>query len=179
MKRNGIVWKKYIADLLTGTRIAAACLLLFIPAGSACFPTVYLCGGVSDMLDGPAARRFGVVGKHGALFDSIADLVFAAVCLIKLLPAADVGIFLLCLTGVIAILRVCNAIFAKVVLGKIVFFHTTTNRLAGGLLFLLPFAGKLVCFRALAALVCAVALFATVQEGCRIRRQAGRRKGVR
>ena len=63
--------------------------------------------------------------------------------------------------------------FYKDFSGKNCIFHTTANRLAGGLLFLLPFAGKLACFRALAALVCAVALFATVQEGCRIRR-AGR-----
>ena len=60
--------------------------------------------------------------------------------------------------------------FYKDFSGKKLYFFAQRQT---GLLFLMPFAGKLACFRALAALVCAVALFATVQEGCRIRR-AGR-----
>ena len=43
---------KHIANILTGCRILGSILLLFFPAFSVGFYTVYLLCGISDMIDG-------------------------------------------------------------------------------------------------------------------------------
>ncbi|MBR2256105.1 MAG: CDP-alcohol phosphatidyltransferase family protein [Blautia sp.] len=46
------------------------------------------------MADGIIARKTNTVSEFGSRFDSIADFVFVAVCLIKILPVMDISIWL-------------------------------------------------------------------------------------
>ncbi len=48
---------------------------------------MYIIAGIADMADGAVARRTGTVSEFGSRLDTAADTVFAAVCLIKLLPS--------------------------------------------------------------------------------------------
>ena len=57
------------------------------------------------MMDGAVARKTGIVSELGARLDTIADLVFTAVCLIKLLPVLDVPAWLYLWIAVIAIIK--------------------------------------------------------------------------
>ena len=78
--------KQYLANTVTGIRILGSILLAFVPAFSASFYAFYLLCGLSDILDGAIARKTGGTSSFGARFDTIADILFAAVSLVKLLP---------------------------------------------------------------------------------------------
>ncbi len=71
--------KKYIANIITGSRVAFSLLLLFISLSSVWFYILYLFCGLSDMIDGAIARKTGTVRKFGAKLDTIADFIFMTV----------------------------------------------------------------------------------------------------
>ena len=72
--------KKYIANIVTGSRIVFSLPLLFIPLSSAWFYILYLVCGFSDMIDGTIARKTGTVSKFGARLDTASDFVFMFLC---------------------------------------------------------------------------------------------------
>ena len=61
-------------------------LLLFVPVFSRGFYLIYLLCGLSDMIDGTIARKTNTAGKFGSRLDTVADLIFVAASLFKLLP---------------------------------------------------------------------------------------------
>ena len=81
-----------MANAITGLRILMSVVLLFSPVFSPSFNAFYLIAGLSDMADGIIARKTNSVSELGSSFDSIADFVFVAVCLIKVLPVMDIPI---------------------------------------------------------------------------------------
>ena len=71
-----------MANAITGLRILVSMGLLFSQVFSPIFYGLYLIAGLSDMADGIIARKTNSVSEFGSRFDSIADFVFVAVCLI-------------------------------------------------------------------------------------------------
>ena len=64
---------KSLTNGITVFRILCSIALLFFPAFSPAFHTVYITAGVSDMVDGWVARRTHTTSKLGAKLDTIAD----------------------------------------------------------------------------------------------------------
>ena len=64
--------------------------MLFCQVFSPAFYSFYIVAGVSDMIDGIVARKTGTASEFGSKLDTVADIVFVAVCLIKMLPVIDV-----------------------------------------------------------------------------------------
>ena len=87
--------KKYIANIVSCCRILGSCLLLFFPAFSVGFYIVYIFCGFTDMIDGTIARKANSVSKLGAKIDTVADLVFVVVSLIKILRVTNIPVWLL------------------------------------------------------------------------------------
>ena len=81
-----------MANAITGLRILVSMGLLFSQVFSPIFYGLYLVAGLSDIADGIIARKTNSVSEFGSRFDSIADFVFVAVCLIKILPVMDIPI---------------------------------------------------------------------------------------
>lgn len=158
-----------MANLITCCRIFFSLLLLFFPSLSPGFYGLYLAAGLSDMLDGIVARRTDSASPLGARLDSIADLVFLAVCLIKLLPVLMLPVWLWVWVGLIALLRLINIVSGYVCRKKLVLLHTKANKLTGALLFLLPLSLNFIQISYTAAILCAIASFAAIQEGHFIR----------
>ena len=121
------------------------------------------------MLDGYVARRTNSESELGARLDSIADLVLVIVCLVKLLPAIDVPTWLWAWVAAIVLLKVANVASGIVVEKRLVMPHTIANKIAGLVVFLVPFAIPLFGITVPAVIACAVASFAAVQEGHLIR----------
>ena len=90
------------ANLITGTRILCSVALLFCPAFSLPFFVLYLAAGLTDMIDGPVARKNGTVSEFGAKLDTTADFLFVAACLIKLLPLIPFPLWLIYLRTALA-----------------------------------------------------------------------------
>ena len=83
-------------------------VLLFCPVLSPTFYTLYITAGVSDMIDGAVARRTGTASEFGSRLDTAADIIFVAVCLIKLLPVLHVPVWLYLWIAIIALIKVAN-----------------------------------------------------------------------
>ena len=158
-----------MANLITSCRILLSLLLLFFPALSPGFYGLYLAAGLSDMLDGFVARRTNSASPLGAKLDSMADLVFLTVCLVKLLPVLTLPVWLWGWVGLIALLRLVNVVSGFVWRKKLVLLHTRANKLTGALLFLLPLSLGFLNIAYTAVPLCALASFAAIQEGHFIR----------
>lgn len=156
--------RKYIPNMITGLRIAGAAGLLILKAPEQPFLMVYALCGLSDMADGAAARRFGAADKTGKVFDSIADLIFAAVCAVKLLPLIEAQICLLIAISIIAVIKLASFVTAFFKNRSFGFHHTAANRLTGLLLFFgLPLMAVYQT-NLIAVIICIAAAFAAVQE---------------
>ena len=154
-----------MANIITCIRIVLSIALLFCPALSPAFCLLYTAAGFSDMLDGHVARKTGTAGKTGAKLDTIADIVFTAACLIKLLPVLDIPVWLYIWISIIAIIKLINIAIGYVRQKEFVSVHSATNKAVGGLLFLFPLTLAFIDLKYSAAVVCAAATAAAVYEG--------------
>ena len=156
---------KHIANILTGCRILGSIFLLFFPAFSAAFYAIYLFCGFSDMIDGTIARKTNSISKFGSQMDTVADLIFAVVSIMKLLPAIHIPGWLWIWVGVIAAIKISNIIWGYVSTKQFISIHTIANKATGLLLFLLPLIISFVELKYTATIVCSVATFSAIQEG--------------
>ena len=161
-----------MANIITGSRIVISAVLLFCPVFSPAFFALYIAAGITDMTDGAVARRTGTVSRFGSSFDTAADIVFTAVCLIKLLPVMHVPAWLCIWIAVIAVMKATNIAAGYIRRKEFVSVHSVMNKVTGGLLFLFPLTLPLIDLRYSAAVVCTAATIAAVHEGYSI--QAGR-----
>ena len=113
-------------------------------------------GAVSGVLCALSRRR---------ILDTIADIVFTAVCLIRLLPVLEVPAWLYTWIAVIAVIKLLNIAIGYAKQKKLAAVHSVMNKAAGGLLFLFPLTLTWIDLRYSAAVVCAVAAVAAVYEG--------------
>ena len=164
-----------MADIITGIRIVCSIALLFFPAFSPAFYTLYVVAGVSDMIDGTVARKTGTVSDFGSKLDTAADFVLVAVCLIKMIPVLDIPIWLVIWIIVIALIKVINILSGYVLRKEFAAVHTVMNKLTGIALFLLPLTLSIIDLKYSGMLVCTLATFAAVQEGHLIRTGAKHR----
>ena len=157
---------KHIANILTGCRIFGSILLLFFPAFSLAFYILYLFCGFSDMVDGTIARKTNSTSQFGSQLDTIADLVFVVVSLVKLLPEIHLPGWLWIWGGVIAIMKLASIIWGFVRIKKLVAYHSVFNKITGLQCFLLPFTLQFIEPTYSFAVVCIIATIAAVQEAC-------------
>lgn len=157
--------KKSIANIITVIRIICSVFLLFVPNYSALFYGLYVAAGISDMLDGFVARRTNTASEFGALLDSIADVVFVVVCLCKILPTLQIGLWLWGWIALIATIKIINYASGLILKRKLIMPHTAANKITGLYLFIAPLIIRLVNFDYLVVLLCFIATFAAVQEG--------------
>ena len=156
---------KRIPDLLSASRIALCLPLLLVDAMTLPFWVLYLIAGMTDMLDGFLARRWGVESKFGARLDSLADFVFVIAVGYKLFPWLKLPAALWIIIGLIALVKIVNAISAYVVKRRIEFLHTKANKLTGFLLFVGLMAIGQSYFVPVVWMISCIALFAAIQEG--------------
>lgn len=162
------------ANVLTSMRIALSGILLLLePLGTA-FYCVYALAGLTDMLDGPLARKTRTESRIGEVLDSAADLIFAAVSLVRLLPVykEEMPFWLWAAVAFVIYLKGKNAIAGYVMNGKIVTMHTPLNRLAGLALFALPLVCIWVPLAVYGGFCAAAAVAATVDAFIRMLRNS-------
>ena len=158
-----------MANYITIIRILCSIAILFCPVFSVAFYSLYIAAGLTDMIDGWVARKTNTVSEFGAKLDTIADIVFVVVCLVKLLPIVDVPVWLYAWIGIIAFIKIINIVSGYVVQKQFVAVHSMTNKVTGILLFILPLTISYIDLKYSAAVVCIIATFAAIQEGHFIR----------
>ena len=158
-----------MANLITTVRILCSIALLFCAALSPWFYTLYITAGVSDMVDGWVARKTNTVSEFGSKLDTIADIIFVVVCLVKLLPVLHLPVWIYVWIGIIACIKVFNIIYSYAVRKQFLADHSILNKVTGALLFVLPLTLFVIDVKYSVAVVCAVATIAGIQEGVQVK----------
>ena len=150
-------------NVISVLRIAGSISLLFCDVRGWPFWSLYVLGGLSDIIDGWLARKLHAESKTGAILDSVSDIVFVACCAISLLPVLEIPMWLWIWAGVIVIIKIVNQISSLVVCKRFCFPHTLANKLTGFLLFLM--VPTMFWSMIPISIVASLATFAAVHEG--------------
>ena len=156
--------KKYIANIVTGSRAILSFPLLLLPLSSVWLYILYLICGLTDMIDGAIARKTGAVSQFGARLDTLSDAVLMFVCSIKMLPRLHIPTWLWIWMILIALTKILNVAFVLIDKKKLLSIHSVLNKITGFALFLLPLTLSLMETTYSVATICALATFAVVQE---------------
>lgn len=131
---------------------------------SVTFWVCYLWCGISDMLDGLLARKFGQQSMTGAKLDSISDLVFAVTILIVIEQYVYLPMYLWWCIVVITILRLISYSIGFYKYRTFSSLHSLMNKITGFFIFAFPLL--YICFGVDVAgiLICIVASLSSVEE---------------
>lgn len=153
-----------MANFITIIRILCSLALLFFMPQSLPSYALYTAAGLSDIFDGWIARKTNTATEFGAKLDALADIVFAAVVLIMLLPILALPVWIIVWAGVIALIKLVNIVIGFVRHHTLTAVHSVINKVTGTLVFILPFTLTIINIRYTAVFVCAVATVAAIME---------------
>lgn len=157
-----------MANIITAIRILCSIALLFCSALSPWFYVLYIAAGVSDMVDGWVARKTNTVSEFGSKLDTVADIIFVVVCLVKLLPVIHLPVWIYIWVGLIACIKVFNIVYSYAIRKQFLADHSILNKITGALLFVLPLTLSAINAKDSAAVVCTVATVAAARKSCNI-----------
>ena len=156
-----------MANIISCIRIVCGIALTFCSPFTKTFYALYILGGISDVLDGFIARRLNIESELGSKLDTVADIVFVSVVLIKVIGAVYIPIWIIVWVICIAIIKCVSIIKGMVKNHTLVSEHTVLNKVTGVLLFAIPLCIKSFPWQPvfiLVILTCIAATIAAVQE---------------
>lgn len=155
-----------LPNVLTFLRIVGCACLLFVEPLSPLFYAIYTISGLTDALDGWLARKLRCESAFGAKLDSVADLLFYAVMIFRILPILvsifPIGIWILIGCAVLIRFGAYLAAFCKY--RRFASMHTYLNKLTGLAAFLIPYFVKQNFFIAYSIAGGSVAALASLEE---------------
>ena len=160
---------KNVANYISISRAIMSIILLIPETFSIAFYIIYIYCGISDMLDGFIARKSKNESKIGARLDSVSDIIFVIVAMIKILPILNLTNGIIIWGVAIVFIKIVNVTCSYIYYKKIVLLHTTANKITGFILFITPFIIVNVNSIIFESIICSIATFAAVQEGHYIR----------
>ena len=154
------------ANIITLCRIAGILLFVAVKPLSLGFFVLYGLTGVTDALDGWVARKTKTASDFGAKLDSVADLLFYTVMLLRLFPYLwnTLPVSIWYAVAAIVVIRVLAYLVAAVKYRRFASLHTKLNKLTGALVFLIPFLLVTRYAEAFCWAVCAIAVAASMEE---------------
>ena len=156
--------RKQIANIITCSRILCSICLLLCPMFSITFYIMYLFCGITDMVDGTIARKTKSVSETGARLDSVADIVFVAVCFVKIRSLIQFPTWLWIWIGIIATIKIGNVVWGLICNKKLVSMHSILNKATGFLLFLFPLTLSFIEPMYSSVMVCSLAMASAINE---------------
>ena len=138
-----VMKKKYLnlPNCITALRLVASIALIFIEPMSTAFIVIYTIGGLTDAIDGFLARKMGLVSDFGSKLDSVADLSFYAVMLIKIFPFLfkQLPVIIWYFVAGIIVFRIIMYVMNAILGGEMLTSHHYLNKASGAMLFCLPY----------------------------------------
>ena len=156
--------KKYIANIITGSRALFSLPLLFIPLSSIWFYILYFFCGFTDMVDGMIARKTESVSESGARLDTVADFAFMFICSLKIFPLLRIRIWQCVWIIIVALIKIFNIVLGFVRKKKLISIHSVLNKITGLVLFLLPLSLTFIETTYSITTICVLATIAAIQE---------------
>ena len=164
---NPVVQAKLnIPNCITAARIAGTVVLLFLTPLTGAFFILYTLCGFSDILDGWIARKTNATSEFGAKLDSIADLLFYALVIIKLLPVLwrILPVWIWYVVGGVVLVRLAAYLTAALKFHRFASLHTRMNKITGAAVFLLPYFLVFPCAVVYCFIVVGIACLSSVEE---------------
>lgn len=158
--------KKNLANLITISRIVGTVALIPCEVPSYLFYGIYIWCGLSDILDGFVARMFKSQSELGSKLDSVSDLLFYSVMMLKVWRFLRKGLpqYVWIMIYVIVFARFLAYIFVGVRDKVFESRHTPFNKVTGAVLFLLPFFIETPYLIGYSLVVLAIAYFSYFEE---------------
>lgn len=133
--------KEYLTmpNFVTSIRLFGAIILLFLKPLSIPFYIIYIISGASDAVDGFVARKMGGETEFGSKLDSISDLTFFGISLLKVLPLLIeqlpkmIWYFVSAIIAFRILMYILNALYKKEFLTS----HTFLNKASTVMLFII------------------------------------------
>lgn len=129
--------RAWIPNSLTALRLIGGIALIFLPLPSIAFYIVYVVCGLTDLLDGFLARRLKTASAFGAKLDSVADLTFYIVAMIRMLPCLRKRLpgWIWYVVAFVLALRLAAYLVAAIRLHRFAAVHTLANKATGAMVF--------------------------------------------
>ncbi len=129
---------KHIPNLLSGSRIIVSTLLLFYNEFAVSYLIMYGYCALSDLIDGPIARKTGSTSLLGAVLDAIGDTIVALSVLKIMLYQKLVEPWFIVVVAAASVLFFVSALISKKKFNKFYFPHTYFDKLLGTMTYCLP-----------------------------------------
>jgi len=163
-----MIKKEYITipNTLTFSRLIGSIVLIFLKPMSASFLIVYSLAGLTDAFDGYLARKMKLESEFGSKLDSVSDLSFYTIMMIKILPILFVRLNVVIWNWVFGVVffriltYICNAIKHKGFLSS----HTFLNKATGLGVFGIPYITFTNILEPFCWMVVGIALVAAIYE---------------
>ncbi len=157
---------KNLPNAISILRIAGTIWLLLMKPLTPLFFVVYTITGVTDVLDGAIARRYGTESELGARLDSIADLLFYTLILIRIFPVlwATLPKVIWVVVGMILLIRFISYGLAAFKYHLFASVHTYLNKFTGLMVFGVVYAIGSPIAVPYCWLVCLVAMLGSLEE---------------
>lgn len=155
-----------IPNSITILRIFGTMFLMFLQPFSVSFFVIYTITGATDVLDGMIARKTGTTSEFGARLDSIADLFFFAVVLLRITPSlsSKLPMEIWYVVVFVFVLRFLSYIVAAIKFRKFASVHTYMNKLTGVAVFTVPYMMCLPVMVPMCWGICLIAALASLEE---------------
>lgn len=153
-----------IADHITFSRMLFSLLLLAFPPFSLAFAALYLLCGITDVLDGFVARKLHTESEKGAMLDSVADLLFAVIYAVRILPLLSIPLWIWIWAAIIAVIKAAGIMIVSKKVHGLWIEHSSGNKLTGLLLFFLPLSVCIADVEYGATFACVVATATAIKE---------------
>lgn len=130
---------KYLPNALTIIRIVCCIPLIFLPPFGIHCIVFYIIAGVTDMIDGPLARRIkDAKSELGAVLDSIADMLLVIIAIVFMMPAMDIFSWLFPAYIIGLTFKIGSGFVGYFRHKEMVLLHTYSNKALALFLFIIP-----------------------------------------
>jgi len=129
---------KYVPNILSTIRLICIIPLLLLTPFKLPFMTVYVVAGVSDMIDGPIARKFKVETQFGAALDGGADILLVLVVLLRLVPLLEISSWILVWILIAVGIKLSASVIGYIRHKQFIFLHTYGLKFFIFMLFMFP-----------------------------------------
>lgn len=129
---------KHVPNILTLIRLAAIVPLLLLEPLRLPFMIIYVIAGLTDILDGPIARKFNSATPFGATLDGIADLLLVLVVLFRLFPIIEISTLTFIGIIIVVFMKLTGVAIGLIRHQTFILLHTYANKFFVFSLFLFP-----------------------------------------
>ena len=133
---------KHVPNMLGILRVALMIpliVLFVIDPFSVAAISVFIAAGLTDMIDGPIARRIkGAQSQFGATLDAVADMLMVVVAFIVIVPAMDIYLWIMITFYSALGYKLLSGLVGQIKHKQTVFLHTYGNKFLALILFALP-----------------------------------------